>query len=206
VDGHLSARPLSPDAIIGAARRILATDGLDALSLRRLGAMLGVTAPALYAHFSDKEDLLATVAAQGYEELLGEFETVEADDPVDRLVIYARRYVAKAVREPALFEVMSAFPPGSAEPTLPGEMSAADEAVALPMGAIEEAIAAARFHPDRDPFLTSMTMWTATHGLAKVLNFAQRGESTTILELADSLIDDVLAVCMAGLASPPVGS
>ena len=58
-----SDRPLlHREAIIAAARELIVADGLEALSLRRLAARLGVTAPALYAHVRDKQDLLRAVA------------------------------------------------------------------------------------------------------------------------------------------------
>ncbi|MEP6623083.1 MAG: TetR family transcriptional regulator [Acidimicrobiia bacterium] len=46
--------PLNRTAIVTVARQIVAADGLDGLSLRRVGAQLGVTAPALYAYVDDK--------------------------------------------------------------------------------------------------------------------------------------------------------
>ena len=63
----VSDRPLlHREAIVAAARELIVADGLEALSLRRLAARLGVTAPALYAHVRDKQDLLRAVAESGY--------------------------------------------------------------------------------------------------------------------------------------------
>jgi AcrR family transcriptional regulator len=56
------ARPrqpiLSRQRIIEVATSILDSDGLDALSTRRLAAELGVSAPSLYNHFPTKEAIL----------------------------------------------------------------------------------------------------------------------------------------------------
>ena len=49
---------------------LIARDGLDALTLRRLADSFSVSAPALYAHFRDKEDLLRAVAEREFEELM----------------------------------------------------------------------------------------------------------------------------------------
>ena len=54
--------PLQRETIVEAARDLIITDGLEALSLRRLAGQLGVTAPALYAHVRDKQDLLRALA------------------------------------------------------------------------------------------------------------------------------------------------
>jgi AcrR family transcriptional regulator len=47
---------------IARALDIIDTDGLDALSLRRLGTDLGVSGAALYHHFADKDEILRGVA------------------------------------------------------------------------------------------------------------------------------------------------
>jgi TetR/AcrR family transcriptional regulator, tetracycline repressor protein len=44
--------------VVTKALDIIDNDGLAALSLRRLGAELGVTGAALYHHFADKEEIL----------------------------------------------------------------------------------------------------------------------------------------------------
>jgi TetR/AcrR family tetracycline transcriptional repressor len=54
-------QPLTPDRIFGAALAIIDADGLSALSMRRLGASLGVEAMAIYHHVPNKDALLAGV-------------------------------------------------------------------------------------------------------------------------------------------------
>ena len=67
--GHGGGRrqPLGRDQIVRAAMHILDTEGLDALSMRRLGRELDAGATSLYWHVKDKDELLdlivdATVA------------------------------------------------------------------------------------------------------------------------------------------------
>lgn len=50
------------EVAITTALKIIDTEGLAALSLRRLGTELGVTAAALYHHFADKDEILRSVA------------------------------------------------------------------------------------------------------------------------------------------------
>jgi TetR/AcrR family transcriptional regulator, tetracycline repressor protein len=52
---------LRPDTIVAAAIALLNEEGLDGVSLRNLAARLGVKAPSLYWHFSDKSALLSAV-------------------------------------------------------------------------------------------------------------------------------------------------
>ncbi|MGI5467582.1 TetR/AcrR family transcriptional regulator [Streptomyces sp. CA-132043] len=62
------ARPrqplLSRDRITGAALRIVDEEGLQALSTRRLAAVLGVTGPSLYNHFRTMDALVDALVDQ----------------------------------------------------------------------------------------------------------------------------------------------
>ncbi len=66
--------PLNRRVIAEMALALIDRDGLEALSMRQLGAALGVEAMALYHHFQNKGELLDAV-----QELL--FEEVEASAP-----------------------------------------------------------------------------------------------------------------------------
>ena len=50
--------PLSKDRVLAAAVELADRDGLEALSMRRLGAELGVEAMALYRHVGNKDELI----------------------------------------------------------------------------------------------------------------------------------------------------
>jgi TetR/AcrR family tetracycline transcriptional repressor len=50
--------PLSRERIVGAALRYIDEHGLDALSMHKLGAELGVKAMSLYNHVTNKDDVL----------------------------------------------------------------------------------------------------------------------------------------------------
>lgn len=54
-------RTLTRDAIIDAAYRMIDRDGIRAFTMRALGAELGVSAMAFYAHFPSREEVLAAV-------------------------------------------------------------------------------------------------------------------------------------------------
>jgi AcrR family transcriptional regulator len=56
--GETPRQPLTRDAIIEAALKLLDRDGLNGLSMRRLALELGVGAASLYWHVRDKEELL----------------------------------------------------------------------------------------------------------------------------------------------------
>lgn len=51
-------QPLSADAVIETALRLVDRDGLDTLSMRRVAQELGTGAASLYAYFANKDELL----------------------------------------------------------------------------------------------------------------------------------------------------
>ena len=54
--------PLSAEAIVAAAAQLLESDGLEALTMRRLAAQLGASPMSLYRHVATKEELLRLIA------------------------------------------------------------------------------------------------------------------------------------------------
>ena len=87
---------LAPERIITQALALIDLDGLDAFSTRKLGAVLGVEAMALYHHFPSKGHLLDAVADRILSEVV--VPTAPADDPIARLrlAVYSYRSVARA--------------------------------------------------------------------------------------------------------------
>jgi AcrR family transcriptional regulator len=69
--------PLSRERVIETALRIMDEEGLDAVTMRRVGHELGVEAMSLYNHVEDKEDILDGIC----ERVMADFEFPErADD------------------------------------------------------------------------------------------------------------------------------
>ncbi|MFI6300077.1 TetR/AcrR family transcriptional regulator [Nonomuraea sp. NPDC050790] len=64
------ARPeLSREQIVSEAIRLLDEEGIDALTMRRLGSRLDAVAPALYYHVNSKDELLELIVDQIYGEI-----------------------------------------------------------------------------------------------------------------------------------------
>lgn len=61
--------PLTPRAVVERALALADSEGLEAVTIRRLAKGLGVTPMALYWHFRSKEELLDGVAARIFEEI-----------------------------------------------------------------------------------------------------------------------------------------
>ncbi len=70
-----SRAPLSQDAIVDAAMRVLDAEGYDGLSMRRVASELGTGAASLYAHVANKDELLDLMI----DRVAGELEYPEPD-------------------------------------------------------------------------------------------------------------------------------
>jgi TetR/AcrR family transcriptional regulator, tetracycline repressor protein len=68
-DGDLERPRLSKEAVVDQALSIADTDGLEALTIRRLATELGVTPMAFYWHFRNKEALMAGLAERIWGEI-----------------------------------------------------------------------------------------------------------------------------------------
>ena len=55
--------------IVVAARELLVDEGVEALTMRRLGDRIGIRAPSLYKHFSSKTALVAALIDDGFTEM-----------------------------------------------------------------------------------------------------------------------------------------
>lgn len=92
---------LTRERIVKVALRLIDAHGLDALSMRRLGAALGVEAMALYHHFAGKGALLDAVLEMLADET--ELPPRGAMPPIERLRHFARAHRQMALRHPNAF-------------------------------------------------------------------------------------------------------
>jgi AcrR family transcriptional regulator len=95
--------PISREAIVAAAIRLLDREGLAALSMRRLAEELGTGAATLYWHVGSKDGLLDLV----FDELIGE-EQVPDPDPSrwqEQLKDIARAQRRVSLRHPYLVRI-----------------------------------------------------------------------------------------------------
>lgn len=69
--------------ILAAVGEIVAADGLDGLTMRKLADRAGVAVATLYNQFSDRDGVLVAFVANGLDELELELDEQPAADPVD---------------------------------------------------------------------------------------------------------------------------
>lgn len=192
--------PLQQDAIVEAACELIATAGLDSLTLRRLADVFSVSAPALYAHFANKHELLRAVAEREFDRLIQRYREIDAaadpDRPLERIRAQCRNYVQHSQQQPELFKVMFLFPPDLGDiASVPegSELPAATRAFSMALGAIEDAASAGAIAAD-DPLMVALTVWAGVHGVANMFSLGL-GMSE---QFQDALTDEVIDTLLRG--------
>ncbi len=93
--------------ILTEARRLLDEGGASAVSMRKVGEKVGITAMAIYRHFPDREALLNAIADHGFAELGATLQTLDLSGSAeDRLIAASEAYLDHALVNPRLFELM----------------------------------------------------------------------------------------------------
>jgi len=102
--------PLSRERIADTALRLIGERGLEQLSMRKLGAELGVEAMSLYNHVTNKDDLLDAVADLLYGKVLAEYG-VPSGDWRAKARHLAASYVSVATTHREAFPLLLNRPP-----------------------------------------------------------------------------------------------
>jgi len=95
-------------ALIDTAVELIGERGVREFSLAEASRRLGVAVSAPYAHFADRDDLLAAVAVRAFELFTGALlpEMAKVADSADRLAGMARGYIRFAAYHRPLFEML----------------------------------------------------------------------------------------------------
>lgn len=95
-------------ALVDTAVELISERGVRNFSMAEASRRLGVAVSAPYAHFADRDALLAAVTVHAFETFAGELlpRMDASQDPAARLAAMARGYIRFAASHRALFEVV----------------------------------------------------------------------------------------------------
>jgi AcrR family transcriptional regulator len=158
------------NALIKAGIEILAKEGTGSLSLREVASRAGVSHSAPYAHFADKQALIAAISTEGYRRI---FESIEAatapfaDDPRRQLLEAAWAYLQFAMDETDHFRIALS---GAVEqeknyPALVEASQAGFSAIIQ----MVEACQAKGILAEGPADAVAVSVWSLVHGLASLI-------------------------------------
>lgn len=153
--------------IVAAAKALLAKSAnADAVSIRAVADAVGVTAPSIYLHFTDKDDLLSAVVADVFTELdvtmLAEAEGLSA--PMERLRAFGLSYVRFAIGHPEHYRLALLDPC----PRPDVDQVLATSAFAHFNETVKQCMDAGIF-AQGDPLPVTFELWSAAHGIASLM-------------------------------------
>ncbi len=107
--------PLSRDRVLRAAVELADSQGIEAVSMRKLGHELGVEAMSLYNHVASKDDLLNGMV----EQVMGEIDLQPVGETwqaaMRNLILRARDAMLRHPWAPSVFETRTAIGPAAME-------------------------------------------------------------------------------------------
>ena len=196
------------EAILAVARRTVASEGLDALTIKGLAVELDCAVGTVYTYFPSKGALVAALQVAAIRRLASVYERVEgALEPgiaglgaaggaqvLARLVLFGRSVAAAEAHQPDevhLQQRLLTAPPqfGSAE--LAEVTRAAFEALARPQGLLEDAAARGVVRPG-DPFERVLRWISGLNGVLLLRGVGVEAGVFDLRRLCDDLTLDLL--------------
>jgi AcrR family transcriptional regulator len=188
--------------VLGHAEHLVASEGLEALTMHRLAAIHGVRVAALYRYWPSKDALLAALLGRVFDQLFSSISDARAalapvgrgpgEAALGRLVAASRAYLRFAEARPeasALLTRMLAAP----RPVVPDETS---RPTLLPrvlrlaedIGADLEGARAAGVLSDGDDVARAVLLWTSLQGLVAARKMSRFGLGGPLASLEDELV------------------
>ncbi|MCI2421325.1 TetR/AcrR family transcriptional regulator [Saccharopolyspora sp. K220] len=136
------------------------------LSLREVAREAGVTAPALYRHFADKEELGRAVEADGFDKLITAMDAADewaaAGPPSQRLIAQAQAYCRFAHENKGYYRIMfkTDFMRFTASPTEPHMAAELAERWRTAVARLREQ----DIELSQSPEQAAMFIWASVHG------------------------------------------
>ncbi|HMJ54155.1 MAG TPA: TetR/AcrR family transcriptional regulator [Polyangiaceae bacterium] len=158
------------NALIEAGVDLLSKEGVAGLSLRRVAQKAGVSRTAPYAHFADKQALIAAISTEGYSRLFDAFRRVaerHEGNPGAKLVEGAWAYLKFALDDPDHFKVTTS---GAVEreKDYPSFVEMSEKCFSLVLRIVEECQARGVLRPGPSD-LVAVSVWSLMHGLISLV-------------------------------------
>jgi len=181
-------------ALLAAADRLVRTRGGGAVTLREVARKAGVSHAAPYHHFRSRDELLAAVAAAGFDRLRVEIDTTLGGAPASpeaRWRAGAASYLRFALDNGNLYRIMFDDAGSGRSPAL----------IAAARGAFEPLVAGARATTsEADAEELARTAWALLHGIA-ILALAGRAglptDPASVVAWAEQAITRLTAADLA---------
>jgi AcrR family transcriptional regulator len=150
--------------ILHAASELLAKEGADALTVRRIASHAGCSTMGVYTSFGGKDGVVDALFREGFELLRDRMSRVRAtSSPLGDLRRCSQAYRAMALAHPTHYAVMFERVVAGYRPS-DQSVEAAHRTLAVLEGRVERAIELGALPPG-DPVAIAHSLWATAHGL-----------------------------------------
>jgi AcrR family transcriptional regulator len=189
--------------ILDAAEQLLAEKGSpDQVSMRAIADRVGVSPPAIYLHFEDKDELFFECCNRRFTEMGERMRAAAAQQgsAMARIEAMGRSYIEFGLSRGEQYEVMLLGKhPVTLGPEEALEMPGA-QALTMVAGAVVDGIAAGELRPDLDPMATAVSLWATTHGAVMVL-LDKRKHGFPLFDDEQAVIEHIISMVRNGLVA-----
>ena len=176
------------------AARLLAEEGLEAMSTRRIATEAGTSTMAVYTHFGSMSGLVREIVHEGFARLERNFARIAwSTDPVSDLALFGRAYRHTAVTNANLYSVMFGGRSLAGFRLADEDRQYGRFTMVRVAECAARCVTAERFRP-ADPDLVAHHMWLAVHGLVTL----ELGEYLVDPCAADRCFETQLVTLMVG--------
>jgi AcrR family transcriptional regulator len=190
------------EALVRAALDLIAKKGPAGFTFAEAARWAGVSPAAPYRHFRDRDELLASVALQGFERFAAMLATAWNDGKPDISTAFdnlGKAYLHFARTEPAYYSAM--FESGIPLDTNPELRAAGDRAFNVLRQATETLIAT--MPPNNRPpvMMMALHVWALSHGIASLFG---RGDAASrkLPMQPEELLEAGVLLYLRGLGLP----
>jgi AcrR family transcriptional regulator len=184
--------------LVGASH-LLSTSGIEGVTLRACAQFAGVSQAAIRNHFADKNALLASLAAEGYEALgrRPADPVISSGSMAETLGIIIRNYLGFAVENTPLFRLMFANKDLRRADYV--DLNEASNHAYQELRRIFSAMLEREELDTSDIEGLSFTLWSAMHGLAMLVIDQQYSAASARSTFLESRCSEMAAMLAAGL-------
>lgn len=184
------------EAILRAAEDLLTESGSEsAVNIRAVAERVGLTPPAIYRYFADKDHLMFEVCGVHFdalEDLVISPVLASTDDPVEALRRIGEGYVRFGMENPEHYRIMFMRHHDHTPEQYADDRVLERGSFASMISLIGRGIESGALRQDIDPACVTWALWSALHGLVALLVSKPNMPGPPVQDRIDALLEIVM--------------
>lgn len=167
--------------ILDAARNLFASEGYDAVTLRKVADCIEYCPATIYKYFQDKDEMVRALCDQDIRDMMAKFRpNLDRKTPLERLFSFGLTYIRMGLEQPNHYRLMFMTPMLSPDdPMMAAKRENPEtDSYGLFLSVVQECVDAGLFKSElNDAHFIAQTMWAALHGVISLhIAFGTNGE------------------------------